>query len=305
MTPAPAVAPGGNTRAILAALSGVAAFTIGDILVKLTATQLPLGQMIAIRGLFALGLILLICGFAGALRHPKVLLDRFVVMRMVGEVGAALFFFSALLRMPFADTNAVLQFVPLGLTAASAIFLAEPVGWRRWTATLVGLAGVLMIVRPGAPQAGIGPVFALLSVASIIVRDIATRRVPAEIPTLLLSAATIGAVMLSGVGLGLFETWARPSGRAWAMLAGAACAVVFGGTLFIVAMRTGEVSAVAPFRYSVVVFAIIAGYLVWDERPDEWTLLGTAIVVGAGLYTFRREQRLRASRGASTAAGSR
>ncbi len=277
-------------RAIAAALAATAAFTISDTLMKLSSSGLATGQTIALRGVFGTIIMTVLVRAMGSLNIDRRLLSPAVVLRTLCEIGASIFYFLALYRMPIASATAILQFLPLALTAASAIVLREAVGWRRWLATGIGLAGVLLIVRPGRSEYGWPSLLMLGCVGCITVRDLATRKIPASISSLTIGWLTAAAVMCGGVVLDPPWHWTAPSPRAWVFLAAAALVTVAGNLLMIVSTRTAAVAVVAPFRYATVVFAIIAGYAVWHEVPDSQTLAGILIVIGAGLYTFHRER---------------
>jgi drug/metabolite transporter (DMT)-like permease len=190
------------------------------------------------------------------------------------------------------DVFGILQFTPLAITAAAALFLGARVGWRRWSATCAGLIGVLIIVRPGGET--FTP-YALLVIASVlfsVARDLLTRGVATGVPTLVIAGASASIVTLSSLAFTLFETWRWPSPLEVGYLAAASVALLAGQFWLIAAMRTGEIAVVAPFRYSIILWAVLSGYLVWHEVPDLATWVGIAIVSAAGLYTFLREQHL-------------
>ena len=277
-------------RAIAATLAATAAFTISDTLMKLSSSGLPTGQTIALRGVFGTIAMTMLARAMGSLCLDRRLLSPAVILRTLCEIGASIFFFLALYLMPIGNAMAILQFLPLALTAASAIVLREAVGWRRWAATGIGLVGVLLIVRPGSNEYGWPSLLMLACVGCITVRDLATRRIAAAIPSMSIAWLTAVAVMCGGVLLDPPWHWSPPSPRAWVYLAAAALVTVAGNLLMIVSTRTAAVAVVAPFRYATVVFAILAGYVVWHEVPDSQTLVGTLIVIGAGLYTFHRER---------------
>jgi len=243
-----------------------------------------------LRGLVMLpvlgGLAVVLAGPATlrAIRHPAVL------ARSAAEVGAAVLYLSALFNMPIADCTAILQFTPLALTAGAALFLGAPVGWRRWLATLIGLAGVLMIIQPGASAFNPYALLALLSVVFIAARDLITRTLSTEVPTTAIAFTSTAAVTLTSIGLTPFETWAWPSIGALLVVAVAGAATLVAQYWIILAMRTGEIAVVAPFRYSIILWAIVAGFLTWREVPGSW--IGIAVVTATGLYTFLREQKL-------------
>ncbi len=178
------------------------------------------------------------------------------------------------------------------MTAAAVVVLREQVGWRRWSAVLVGFLGMLLIVKPSPAGLDVFALLAVLSAACAVVRDLMTRRFPAEISSLTISLATgfavclIGFVMMIGSG----EPFLQPSPAAWGYLAGAALLVAIGNYFVIVAFRGGEVSVISPFRYSVILWAVLVGAVVWGEIPDAPSALGIALIVGAGLYVIHRER---------------
>jgi drug/metabolite transporter (DMT)-like permease len=196
-------------------------------------------------------------------------------------------------HIPIANTNAILQVVPLMVTAAGALFLAEKVGWRRWTAIVVGFAGVMIVVRPGLAGFNAYALVALAAMVFITLRDMNSRLMPREIPALLIALVTGFFVGLSGPGIGLFlgETWLMPSWHSVGLIAIAIVFLVGGYLTSVIAMRHGDISVVAPFRYTVIVWAMIVGYLVFADVPDLPMLIGTAIIIATGVYTFHRERK--------------
>jgi drug/metabolite transporter (DMT)-like permease len=281
-----------NIRGIVRMLAAMAVFVLNDTLIKLAAAHVPTGEAIFVRGVFTVGFCLMLIvasNLSWALPHS---ISPRVLVRSVLDIGATVLFMFALMHMPLADIFGMLQFIPLAITAAAALFLGAKVGWRRWLATLVGLVGVLIIVRPG--MGAFNP-FAILVVGSIlcsVTRDLITRGVAQHVPSLVIAWSSATMVMLSSLAFVPFETWHWPSALTTLTLAGSAVALLAGQYWLIAAMRTGEIAVVAPFRYSLIVWAIISGYIVWGEIPDFASWIGIAIVSLAGLYTFLREQHL-------------
>jgi drug/metabolite transporter (DMT)-like permease len=281
-----------NIRGIVAMLASMAVFVVNDTLVKVAADSLPTGEAIFVRGVFTVALCAcLIVGTGAAWALPHALSPR-VLLRGLADVGGTVFFLSALVRMPMGDVFGILQFTPLAITAAAALFLGAKVGWRRWSATCAGLIGVLIIVRPGGDAFTPYAVLVIVSVLFSVARDLLTRGVGTGVPTLVIAGASASIVTLSSLGFTLFETWVWPSPVGVMLLAGASVALLAGQFYLIAAMRTGEIAVVAPFRYSIILWAVLSGYLVWREVPDLATWVGIAIVSAAGLYTFLREQHL-------------
>lgn len=286
-----------NLRAVWAMVVAQAVFTVNDVAMKLAARDLPGGEAIFIRGLFTIL-------FAGALAvalggfrtWPRLQDWPRIALRNVGEIGATFLFLTALFHMPIAETTAIMQVVPLAITAGAALFLGESVGWRRWLATGVGFIGVLIIIRPGTSAFNAWSLMALASVASIVLRDLTTRRIDPAVPTVLLTFLSSLTVTTAASGFALVETWVMPRPGTLALI-GTAAVFLIGGYYFVIeAMRYGEVAVVSPFRYSSIMWAIAAGLLIFDERPDPIALAGTGVVMAAGLYTFFRERQLRLER---------
>ena len=288
----PAQSSSDNLRGIGAMLAAMAAFVVNDAMMKLAAADLPTGQVIFLRGLIIVPVLAALMLASATPTTWDMLRRPGILARCVAEVAAAILYLSALFHMPIAECTAILQFTPLALTAGAALFLSAPVGWRRWLATLVGLIGVLVIIRPGATAFNPYAALALLSVAFIAARDLITRRLGKDVPTIVIAFTSTAAVAISSLGLLPIETWRWPSSAAMLALLGASAALLGAQYWIILAMRTGDIAVVAPFRYSIILWAIVAGFLVWREVPDLATWIGIAVVTAAGLYTFLREHRL-------------
>jgi drug/metabolite transporter (DMT)-like permease len=197
-------------------------------------------------------------------------------------------FISAIALLPIANVVAISQTAPLVLTAVAARFLGERVDRRRWLATLAGFGGVLCIVKPGTSAFSWWSLLALGTMISIVVRDVATRRMDPTIPATLITLSTAFGVMLSGFGLSAIEGgWQVPTSWGWFCLAGAALFIALAYYFAIQAVRTAELSVIAPFRYTIVPMSVLAGWLVWREVPDWPSLLGMGIIAVAGVVTYR------------------
>ena len=286
-----------NLKGAAFMMASMAAFTLNDATVKWLAQGLPTFQVIALRGALATVLIAALAHRTGALRRPVPRGDRWpVALRTTAEVAAFVPFVLALTHMPLANLTAILQALPLSITAAGALFLGERVGWRRWAAIGVGLVGVLMIVRPGTDGFSSWSLLAVLTVLVITIRDLATRRLSPATPSLKVAILTAAGVALLGLALSLRAPWA-PVAPAQGAVVALAAVFVLGGYLFsILAMRVGEVAVVTPFRYTAMVWGLILGAVVFGERPSPLTLAGAALVTGTGLFTLWRETRMPAPR---------
>lgn len=282
-----------NARGALLMMLSMAAFTFGDVVIKLASAMLPLGEIILIRGLFAcLGLI----GLAivmGQWRFRFGRLDWVLVgVRSASELGATFLFLTALLQMPIANVAAIMQMLPLAITIGSALFYGEKVGWRRWLAIIVGLCGVLLIVRPGATSFNSYSLFVVGAVVMIAVRDLVTRRMTSSVPSVVTAFCTALAVMIFGGVLTVQGTWTPVTPTAFSLVVAAAALIIAGYLFSIQVMHVGEISFVSPFRYTSLLWALILGVLLFGEWPDFWTLVGAVIVVVTGIYMLIREARL-------------
>ena len=281
-----------NLRGALSFVFGTAFLVTNDTLVKLQSAEMPIGQLIFVRAWFAVAFTLLACWWLGVLDHLKDLADRAVMARAGVNCVSMFTYMAALIHMPIANVATIMRVLPLALTAASALLLAERVGIRRWSAVAVGFVGVLIVIRPGSDGFNIWALSALLTVALVVARDLITRSVSADVPSILITLASSIAVLISAGVYSATEEWAELTFANISVLVASAGFLTIGIHLLIVAVRTGELSVVVPFRYLLVVWAMISGYLVWDELPDGWALFGIALVVGSGIYTVRREAKV-------------
>lgn len=265
-------------------------FIINDSLIKTLNGELPTSQIMWIRGVFLSIIILLIMWQSGLLPRWREGCSKLIGVRAVCEGGATLLFLAALYRLPFANLSAILQALPLAVTLGAALFLGEPVGWRRWLAILVGMLGVMIIIRPGMSGFDSASILVLLSVVLAAARDLVTRRLPSTTPSLLVSGSSTIFIAALGMSLTLGTGNWQPMSLSHVLTLLSASGFLFFGYQFIVlSMRTGEIAYVVPYRYTGLLWAILIGYLVFDEVPDDYMLLGSAIVVAMGLYTLYRE----------------
>ncbi|NNF78685.1 MAG: DMT family transporter [Rhizobiales bacterium] len=295
VTAEPQRLPSRNLRGAGAFGIGTACLVANDTIVKLASVDLPIGQLIFVRGCFAVGLVLAVCAWMGVLGQYKRMAEPAVVGRAVVNTFAMFAYIAALIHMPIANVSAITQAIPLALTAASAVILGEKVRARRWSAVAVGFLGVLIIIRPGTGAFNLFAFSALLAVVFVTARDLLTRSTNTNTPSILITLASALAVMFASGAYSLFESWAPLETRTLVMLAVAAAFLMLGIHMLIVGVRIAELSVVVPFRYLLVVWAMLSGYLVWGEFPDSWALFGIALIVGSGIYTVRREASLKGS----------
>lgn len=282
-----------NMRAAFLIMTSMAAFTVNDALMKLASPDLPFFQQIFMRGvLITVGLTILASTW-GHLNFKPSRKDRaLTVLRTLAEAIGTIFFLTALFSIPIANLSAILQALPLTVTLAAAIFLGEPVGWRRIAAILVGFIGVAIIIRPGLEGFTIFSIYGVGAVIAVTFRDLAARKLSKNIPSsrVALSAAIGVTFMALGGSFYRGESWVTPNLTEAALLVGAALCLMAGYISAVAGMRLGDIGAVAPFRYTSLLVALILGFFVFGEWPDVWTMVGAGIVVGTGLFTLYRER---------------
>lgn len=282
-----------NMRAAMFMIGAMAMFAVEDAAIKTLATRLPVGQVLTTLGLLGMSIFWIMLVRDGGRLWTRQLLLRPVVLRNLGEAVGSVGFTSALALTDLSSASAILQALPLALVMGGALFLGEKVGWRRWTAILVGFAGVLLIIRPGAagfqPQSGL----ALIGVLGLAVRDLATRRMPSDVRSHQLSASAFGSLVPAGLVLawGMGTPLIVPTTSETLGFLGCVTFGVMGYAMMVAATRVGEASLIAPLRYVRLIFALMIAVAVFGERPDALTLAGAALIVGSGGFAMWRELR--------------
>lgn len=270
-------------------------FAVEDMLIKLMATSLPIGQIVGMLGVGSAILLGIALWVQGEALFSRQMLTGPILLRAIGELVGTIGFVTAIALIPLSTASAILQATPLFVTLGAALFLQESVGWRRWTAIGVGFIGVLLIIRPGLEGFSWQSLFALQGVIGLGIRDLATRRVPRTTSSLQLSfwaflvLIPASALMMWANG----EVFTRPEGAGLVYFLIAVLIGIVGYYCIVSSMRVGEISFVTPFRYSRILFALVIGIGVFGESPDALTLLGAFIIVASGLFTLWRERHVR------------
>ncbi|SFR61416.1 S-adenosylmethionine uptake transporter [Yoonia tamlensis] len=283
-----------NLRGAFLMVAGMCAYTVNDAFMKALSDEVPLFEAVLVRGIGAIICLVIMCKLLGQLRFDLPRREwALIIVRTLGEVGGTFFFLTALFNMPIANVSAILQSLPLAVSLSATVFLGEPLGWRRMAAISVGFAGVLLIVQPGGGDFNHYSLYALCAVACVTLRDIVVRRMSRDVPSVFVALiAAIGVTMLGAVG-SLFTESVELSPKASLQLMGATGFLICGYICSVTAMRWGEISFVAPFRYTALVVALVLGVVVFGEWPNMLTLTGAGVVVVTGLFTLYRESRLR------------
>ena len=285
-----AATPAENMRGSAYMALSMAGYALNDIVIKYLSGSIEIGQSIFIRGLFAVAIIFILAKSTGKLRPLKVAFRPAILIRSVSEMLATITFLIALFNIPIANTTAILQALPLMVALGAAFFFGETIGWRRIIAILVGFVGVLIIVRPGMEGFTYYSLPVIGTILFATVRDLSTRMIPDEIPSLFIALITAILVTMMGGALYFFEDWQPIQTTQVAWLALAAGFLIVGYSTIAAAMRVGDVSFIVPFRYTILLYAILSGIIFFDEIPDFYTMLGSAIIIATGIYTLYRER---------------
>jgi drug/metabolite transporter (DMT)-like permease len=270
---------------------GMAGYVVNDALIKWATESIPLYQAIAMRGAAIILLLAVVIRLRGGrptlspIRHPL------VALRVAIEAGTTVLYLTALTNAPLANLTAILQLVPVVVTFVAARVLHERLSAVRITAVLAGFVGVLLIVRPGSDGFDPWLLAGVAAAAIIVVREMITRRIPHDIDGGAVAFTTAVAITTTGLTLSVFQGWEQPPTERVGALALAACFLAVGYVSSVNAVRIGEMSFTALFRYSILVFAIVMQIIVFRDVPDGWTFAGAAVITAAGLLAGLFERR--------------
>jgi drug/metabolite transporter (DMT)-like permease len=287
-----------NRVGIQAMVAAMACFIINDTLVKYVGQNVPAAQLIFIRSAMASLLVLAVVVATGASAQIREIGRGWVVVRAALDAISTFLYLVSLFHLPIATATSIYSTLPLLITILAALVIGERVRSTLWLATLMGLAGVLLIVQPQSAGLDVYAGVCFAATAVVAVRDIVTRRVRDSVPSIVVTlSTTLMVTILAGV-LSLIEGWQQIRARDFGMLAMAAISLACAYALIVRSTRRGDLPVVSPFRYSALLFAVIMGYLVWGDVPNNLAWCGVALLVASGIYV------LRASRSATTASPS-
>ena len=281
-----------NKRGIIALTTGCALFTVNDTITKITALTYSISEVLLVRGLVGL----LILGAAIVVIQRTLIIhgamNGTVLMRAALDSLANVAFVLSLTKLRLADLMAINLMSPLIVTMLLAFFFKEQIGWRRWTAIGVGVAGMLMIVKPSPANFNEWALVALVGACFSAVRDIVTRRIHPGTSTLAVTFISLVGTTIAGSVFGLVagEEWTLMAPKYAGLLVLAAIFLSAGSALAVSAFRGVDVSLVAPFRYSLLIWSGLSGYFVFGEISDRLSIAGTLMIVGSGLYALHRER---------------
>ena len=283
-----------NQRGATFMMLSMAAFVLNDTFVKLLGANIPLFEILFLRDLLATGALIMICWYLNALQWRHSGQDwSLMIARSGSEIAAAYFFLTALIHMPIANVTAILQTLPLTVSLGGVLFFKNPIGWRRLLAILIGFGGMMLIVRPGSDGFDIYSIYVLIAVLCVTVRDLTTRAMSKSVPSLFVTLlASLSVTVYSGIMV-IGAEFTPMTSTDQAYLIASAIFIIGGYAFSVLVMRVGDISFVALFRYSAVIWTLLIGFWVFGDWPDELTLLGAAIIALSGGYTMLREARIK------------
>ena len=272
-------------------MMSMACFAVEDTLIKLLSARLPATQILFSVGFGGALITLALAIVLNVNLADKILLNRHVIARTIADLFGALSFTSAMVLIPMSLLASILQATPLFVTLGAVVLLGEKVGWRRWSAIFIGFFGVLIILQPGYGSFQLASLLGLAAVLCLALRDVVTRDMSTEIPTLTVTFYACLAMGSAGfIAYPFFGPPIMPTTNEAALLICAAITGLTGYFLLVLATRKGDVSVIAPFRYSRLLFSLGLASLILGEKLTLPILLGGLLVVSSGIYTFGRER---------------
>ncbi len=268
----------------------MAGFAVEDMFLKAAGTALPPGQVMVAFGAGGALVFALLARANGQSLAPPAVFERTMLIRNAFEIVGRLFYTLAFLLTPLSSTTVILQAAPIVVVAGAALFLGETVGWRRWVAILIGLVGVLVVLQPGAESFSVLSILAVIGMLGFAGRDLATRAAPPSLGGWVLGVWGFLMIVIAGAAFTLWDgsPFVTPGPQTLLVLLGGVAFGVIGYASLTQAMRTGDVSAVTPFRYTRLLFGVGLGVVVFGETLDTPTIVGSLIVVASGLFIMWR-----------------
>lgn len=282
-----------NARGIVLMIVAMAGFAIADTLIKSAAGRISPAQVMFL----LMGGGLLVFASIALLKGQRLLDARafapMMVLRYLSEIISVGGMVLALSFVPLSTVGAILQATPLLVAVGAVLFLGEKVSWRRWSAIILGFFGVLLIIGPGGEEFDVAILWAVASMVCLSIRDLTTRLVPPDIPSASLASFTMIAAMPFAISWVLFNGESLfPAQANWFTVVGMVGFGSFGYLLLIASIRMSDISIVSPFRYTRLIFLLVTGVVVFDEKPSVSMLLGACLVIVSGVYMMWRERQV-------------
>ena len=282
-----------NARGIVLMIVAMAGFAIADTLIKSAAGRISPAQVMFL----LMGGGLLVFASIALLKGQRLLDARafapMMVLRYLSEIISVGGMVLALSFVPLSTVGAILQATPLLVAVGAVLFLGEKVSWRRWSAIILGFFGVLLIIGPGGEEFDVAILWAVASMVCLSIRDLTTRLVPPDIPSASLASFTMIAAMPFAISWVFFNGESfLPAQANWFTIVGMVGFGSFGYLLLIASIRMSDISIVSPFRYTRLIFLLVTGVVVFDEKPSVSMLLGACLVIVSGVYMMWRERQV-------------
>ncbi len=288
------MSPSGNHEDVMKAAAWLMLGVCGGLALDLCAKEVlrhyPLVQFVLIRSVLAILIMLMLAPKFGGLDALRTREIGWHLLRSLFAIGAMFGFFYGLARMPLVNALTLGYTAPLIVTALSALVLGDKIGWRRWGGVTIGFAGVLIMLRPGQQAMSFAEVAVLIAAACYASQAITARKLSGTESTLSLSLYVIFGPLIVAVALVDVDAWVAPDTTGWLLMIGAAVGSVIAWIGFINGYRAVSPAALAPLEYIALVGGAVAGYLIWDEVPDRWVVVGAVIIVASGLFVVYRSE---------------
>lgn len=271
--------------------TAMACLVVNDTMMKYVGQSMGVPQLILLRGFFAVLMVLAVAHGLGATPRLREVLDRRVATRAAIDAAGTLLYLASLMHLPIANATAINLSAPLIIVVFAFLFLHERAGLQRWFAVGAGFAGVVLVIQPRVDGF---TAYALLCLAGTVFqagRELLTRRIDPGVPSIVVTLASVACVTLVAAVLTLLQGWRMVTLSELGLLAAAAALLATGYYLVVNSMRHGELTLVAPFRYTSLLVAVLMGYAVWGEVPNALAWSGIALLLASGIYLLHGERR--------------
>ena len=281
--------PSTTGKAIGFLMFGVVAGLCLDLCAKQLLQTHSLNQFVLLRSLIGLIMFLMLAPRFGGFGSLATRRWPWHLLRTLLAAGSMYGFFFGLGRMPLVNALTLAFSAPLMVTALSVPLLGEHVGWRRWSAVILGFGGVLLIVRPGVEGFTLASFAVLFAGFCYALLAITARKLADTETSYSLSVYVIAGPLITAAVASTGESWATPDALGWVLFVTAGICSVCAWIGIVGAYRRAPPALLAPFEYTAIVGGTIAGYLIWNERPDAWVVVGAIVITGSGVFVAYRE----------------
>ena len=281
-----------NLRGILFMTLSMGGFAVEDLFLKILSETVPVSQILIYVGISATVFLSVISVIKRipVLRND-IYSNKLFIIRSFADMMGAVLIMTSISLMPLSTVSSILQALPLFIIFGAVLIFKESVGWRRWSAVSFGFIGVILILKPGLSSFNPSSLIVLLAVACLALRDLVTRKISKDIHSITVSLYAFILTTVGGIiSLPFFGKFIILTITQWFVVLTITLFGCFSYFMLVLATRKGDISVISPFRYSRLIFALVLAILVLNERPDNLTLFGAAIIVVAGYYTIWRER---------------